>query len=79
MTNKMKTDVYKSLLHTLEIAVFGTLALVTFYLLKDDADLMAAFKDAIINIIPVLVAAFVTKFNRSTDKTPGGDYVNDIH
>ena len=79
MTNKIKADIHKSLLHTAEIAVFGTLALVAFYVLKEDAAIKDAVETAVLNIIPVLVAAFIAKFNRTTDKTPGGDYVNDIY
>lgn len=78
MTNKMKGDLYKSLAHTAEIAVFGTLGLVALYMLKDNADVMDAVKNAVVNIIPVLITSFMAKFNRTTDKTPGGDYVNDI-
>lgn len=79
MTSKMKADLLKSALHTLEIAVVGGIALTLVYMFKDDADIAAAIKDAILNIIPVALAAFIAKFNRTTDKTPGGDYVNEIN
>lgn len=78
MTQRMKKDLLKSLIHALEVAIFGALALAAFYLVKDDADIMAAIKDAIINIIPVAAAAFIAKLNRATDKTGTRDYVNDI-
>lgn len=74
----MKTDLIKSALHTLEIAVVGGIALVVLYMFKDNADVSSAVKDAIVNILPVAGAAFVAKLNRTTDKTPGGDYVNEI-
>ena len=78
MTTKMQHDLLRSALHTAEIAVVGGLALTLVYMFRDDADIAAAIKDAIINIIPVAGAAFLAKLNRSTDKTPGGDYVNEI-
>lgn len=78
MTERMKSDLLKSALHTLEIAVFGGIALAVVYMFKDDANVMRALKDAFLNILPVAVAAFLAKLNRSTDKTPGGDYVNNI-
>ena len=75
----MKTDIIKSALHTLEIVVAGGIALTIVYMFKDDADIARALKDAILTIIPVAAAAFLAKFNRTTDKTPGGDYVNEIN
>lgn len=78
MKSRTKSDLLKSALHTLEVFIVGGAALTAVYLFRDDADVMQAIKDAVLNIIPVAGAAFLAKFNRMTDKTPGGDYVNDI-
>ena len=74
----MKTDLLKSGIHTLEVFLAGGAALTVVYMFRDDADVMQAIKDAILNAIPVAAAAFIAKFNRTTDKTSTGDYVNDI-
>ena len=78
MKSDIKLDLLKSALHTLEIIVFGGVALLIVYMFKDDANIAAALKDAALTIIPVAVAAFLAKFNRTTDKTRTSDYVNDI-
>lgn len=78
MKSDIKLDLLKSAMHTGEIAIFGGMALAAVYMFKDDADVGAALKDAALNIIPVAVAAFATKFNRTSATTPSSDYVNDI-
>lgn len=78
MTTKMKSDLLKSAIHGAETLVVGAVALTIVYMFKDDADVQAAVRDALLNVIPVAGAAFLAKFNRSTDVTPGSDYVNQI-
>lgn len=75
--NSTKEAVAKSVVHTLEVAVAGSIGLFVLYMFKDDADIMAAIKDALLAIIPVAIAAFVPKFARSHGGIPVGDYVNE--
>ncbi len=71
-----KESIIKSLLHTLEVAIAGGAALFIVYLFRDDADIMNALKDALLNVIPVAVGAGLAKFNRASPLTKMPDYIN---
>jgi hypothetical protein len=77
MKSRTKSDLLKSGIHAGETFVVGGAVLTAVYLFRDDSQVISAVKDALMNIIPVAGAAFLAKLNRMSDKTPGGDYVND--
>lgn len=75
--SKTKDALIKSAFHTLEVVLLGGAVLFVIYLFRDDADIMAALKDAVLIAIPVGVPAFLAKLAREHDKVPIKDYVNE--
>lgn len=72
-----KSAVLKTAIHAVEIAVAGGIALFVVYMFRDDASVQAALKDALLNIIPVVVGAGLAKFGRASATSPIRDYVNE--
>ena len=75
--NDTKETLIKSALHTAEVAVLGGVALFVVYMFRDDADVMGALKDVVLNVIPLSIGAFAGKFARESKAVNVPDYIND--